>query len=74
MNSEYLDSSTLISLETSLPDLSGLVQYKPLALLPLTESGSPGICVKQIAPKCSIPHHRQIFLFEQFDYRHLLAC
>ena len=51
-----------MSLETSFPDLSGLVQYKPLALLPLTESGSPGICVKQIAPKCAIPPPSSNFL------------
>ena len=31
------------SLTTSLPVESGLVQYTPLTLFPLIESGSPGI-------------------------------
>ena len=51
MNSEYKDSSSDSSLTTSFPDLSGFVQYTPLALLPLIESGSPGIWVNDIAPK-----------------------
>ena len=51
MNSEYLLSSILTSRETSTPVESGFVQYTPLALCPLTESGSPGICVKGIAAK-----------------------
>ena len=49
MNSEYSASSMFTSLDTSFPDLSGFVQYIPLALWPLTESGSPGFLVKQIA-------------------------
>ena len=52
----------LTSLETSFPDLSGFVQYKPLALLPLIDSGSPGFLVKQIAPKCDIPPPSSNFL------------
>ena len=55
MNSEYNDSSRDSSLTTSFPDLSGFVQYTPLALLPLIESGSPGIWVNDIAPKCVTP-------------------
>ena len=62
MNSVYSDSSILTSLETSSPDLSGFVQYKPLALWPLTESGSPGFLVRQIAPKCEIPPPSSNFL------------
>ena len=62
MNSVYSDSSILTSLETSSPDLSGFVQYIPLALWPLTESGSPGFLVRQIAPKCEIPPPSSNFL------------
>ena len=62
MNSEYSASSMFTSLDTSFPDLSGFVQYIPLALWPLTESGSPGFLVKQIAPKCDIPPPSSNFL------------
>ena len=51
MNSEYFSSSTETSLVTSFPVASGFVQKTPLALLPLIELGSPGICVREIAPK-----------------------
>ena len=50
------------SLETSFPLLSGLVQYRPLALWPFTDSGSPGILVKQIAPKWEMPPPSSNFL------------
>ena len=40
-----------MSLDTSFPLASGFVQKTPLALCPLIESGSPGICVNEIAPK-----------------------
>ena len=41
--------------EASFPEESGLVQNTPLALLPLIESGSPGICVNEMAPKFETP-------------------
>ena len=43
------------SLETSFPVASGFVQYTPLALFPLIESGSPGIWFSEILAKCGIP-------------------
>ena len=55
INSEYADSLIISSLTTSFPDEFGFVQNTPLALWPLIESGSPGICVKDIAPKFVIP-------------------
>ena len=51
----YLLSSMLTSLDTSLPEESGFVQYTPLVLLPLIESGSFGIWFKEIDAKCGIP-------------------
>ena len=45
----------LTSLETSTPVESGLVQYTPLTLFPLIESGSPGIWFKDIPAKWGIP-------------------
>ena len=38
-----------------MPVESGFVQYTPLALEPFIESGSPGICVNDIAAKCGMP-------------------
>ena len=55
MNSEYSASFICSSLITSLPVALGLVQKTPLALLPFIDSGSPGICVNEIAPKLVIP-------------------
>ena len=53
----------LTSLETSFPDWSGFVQKTPLALLPFIDSGSPGICVNEIAPKLVTPASSNFFVF-----------
>ena len=48
-------SSIISSLLASFPLESGFVQNTPLALLPVIDSGSPGICVNEIAPKFDTP-------------------
>ena len=60
---ESADSSIASSLTTSFPDLSGFVQNIPRALLPFIESGSPGFCVKDIAPKCVTPASSNFLIF-----------
>ena len=57
----YFASSISISLETSFPVSSAIVQYLPLILLPFIEFSSLGIWLSGIAPKCVTPGELNFF-------------